>query len=43
LWANNNRWRRATFKNVAAAEYATTATTATFYNQVISSACRGAQ
>jgi len=40
LWANNNRWRRATFKNRAAAQYATTATTATFYNQVITSACQ---
>jgi hypothetical protein len=40
LWANNNRWRRATFKNLAAAQYATTATTATFYNQIITSACQ---
>ena len=42
LWANNNRWRRATFHNQAAAQYATTATTATFYNQVITSACLAA-
>lgn len=39
LWANNNRWRHATFHGQAAAQYATTATTATFYNQVIASAC----
>ena len=43
LWANGNRWRHATFKNLAAAEYATAATTATFYNQVIGSACRSGQ
>jgi hypothetical protein len=42
LWANNNRWRHATFKKQAAAEYATIATTATFYNQVIASACLAA-
>jgi hypothetical protein len=42
LWANNNRWRHATFHGQAEAEYATSATTATFYNQVITSACLAA-
>ena len=40
LWANNNRWRYTTFRNQAAAQYATTATTATFYNLVMTSACQ---
>jgi hypothetical protein len=40
LWANNNRWRYTTFRNQAAAQYATSATTATFYNQVLASACQ---
>ena len=42
LWANNNRWRFTTFRNQAAAQYATTATTATFYNLVMTSACQSA-
>ncbi len=39
LWANNDRWRFANFRNRAIAQYATNGPTATFYNEIISSAC----
>jgi hypothetical protein len=39
LWADHNRWRYTAFRGVASAQYATNGPTATFYNEVISSAC----
>jgi hypothetical protein len=40
LWADHNRWRYASFYNEASAQYATTPANATYYNEIVSSACQ---